>query len=80
MMSSTVHRKVIVPDNVKQVLELYKARMKKNENSLSISGRIITDTEFIIELPTKLKTTPKKEKLCNLERYFEKTYSTIVQQ
>ena len=57
--------------------ERYEARMKKNENRLSISGRIITDTEFIIELATKLKTTPKNEKLCALERYFEKTYSTI---
>ena len=60
--------------------ERYEARVKKNENRICISGKVITDPEFIIELANKIKNTPKNEKLSNLARYYEKQYSTIVKE
>ena len=58
--------------------EKFEARKRRNENRVSISGRIITEAEFIVELANYLKVTPKNAKLCNLQETIGAFYSEIV--
>lgn len=58
----------------------YDERQKRNQNRINISSQIITTLEKIAELSERIRIIPKFQYLCDIEKYKNYYYPSIIQE